>query len=176
MTATLDPARYARLKDLHFELEELAPAARAARLAALDADEPDLARALRKRFGGDAKPLAILDRAERLERTGGAPQLPQYRIVRELGVGGMGRVWLAERRLDDAAQLVALKQIAHSHWNDEDERRFQRERRILAALDHPNIAALIDGGRDAQGAPFLATAFVDGERCASSSYSSTPSA
>jgi serine/threonine-protein kinase len=169
MTVAADPALYARLKDLHFELDALPADGREARLRELDAAEPALAAALRKRFDGGERPLDILDRAERQEslRKGGdagAPQLPQYRIVRELGRGGMGRVWLAERRLDDAAQLVALKQIASLHWDDGDERRFQRERRILATLDHPHIAALVDGGRDAQGAPFLATVFVDGER------------
>jgi len=164
MTAAPDAARYARLKDLHLELDELPEAARAQRLRELDGEDPDLARALRRRFEGSGRPLDILDRAERQERDAGAPQLPHYRIVRELGRGGMGRVWLAERRLDDAAQLVALKQIATTHWDDADERRFQRERRILASLDHPGIAALVDGGRDAQGAPYLATAFVDGER------------
>ncbi len=165
MTTAPDAARYARLKDLHFELDELPAEAREARLRELDAGEPELALSLRRRFVDDGgRPPDIFDRAERVERDGGAPQLPHYRIIRELGRGGMGRVWLAERRLDDAAQLVALKQIASLHWNDEDERRFQRERRILASLDHPNIAPLVDGGRDAQGAPFLATAYVDGER------------
>jgi eukaryotic-like serine/threonine-protein kinase len=167
MTAIDESARYARLKDLHFELDALAAGEREARLRELEADEAAVVAALRKRFASSERPLDIFDRAERMESTvkdGGAPQLPHYRIVRELGRGGMGRVWLAERRLDDAAQLVALKQIASVHWNDEDERRFQRERRILATLDHPNIAPLIDGGRDAAGAPYLATAFVDGER------------
>ena len=164
MTAAPDPARYARLKDLHFELDALEPARREQHLCELATSEPGLATALRRRFAGPERPLDILDRAERAERDSAAPQLPHYRIVRELGRGGMGRVWLAERRLDDAAQLVALKQIANAHWSDDDERRFQRERRILATLDHPNIAALLDGGRDAQGAPYLATTFVDGQR------------
>ncbi len=164
MSATLDPARYARLKDLHFELEALPVTQRFQRLREIEATEPDLGTALRKRFGGAARALDILDRAEHRERDAAAPQLPHYRIVRELGRGGMGRVWLAERELDGATQVVALKQIAEASWSDEDERRFQRERRILAALDHPNIAALVDGGRDAAGSPFLATAFVDGQR------------
>mgnify|MGYP001168710956 CR=1 FL=1 len=164
MSATLDPARYARLKDLHFELEALPITQRFQRLREIETAEPDLGAALRKRFGGAARALDILDRAEHRERDAAAPQLPHYRIVRELGRGGMGRVWLAERELDGATQVVALKQIAEASWSDEDDRRFQRERRILAALDHQNIAALVDGGRDGAGAPFLATAFVDGQR------------
>jgi tetratricopeptide (TPR) repeat protein/predicted Ser/Thr protein kinase len=164
MSATLDPARYARLKDLHFELEALPLHRREARLRDIEATDPEFAAALRKRFDATPRPFDILDRAEHRHRDAAEPQLPHYRIVRELGRGGMGRVWLAERELDGATQRVALKQIAQAAWSDEDERRFQRERRILAALDHPNIAALVDGGRDAAGAPFLATAFVDGQR------------
>lgn len=164
MTAAPDPARYARLKDLHFELDALPLAQRHRRLLEIEASEPELGAALRKRFGERAPALDILDRAEHREREAAAPQLPHYRIVRELGRGGMGRVWLAERELDGARQLVALKQIAQAGWGDEDERRFQRERRILATLDHPNIAALVDGGRDAADAPYLATVFVEGQR------------
>ncbi len=164
MDATPDAARYARLKDLHFELAALSLPQRSARLREIEAAEPELGAALRKRFGDAARDNDILARAEHRERDAAAPQLPHYRIVRELGRGGMGRVWLAERELDGAKQWVALKQIAQAGWSDEDERRFQRERRILATLDHPNIAALVDGGRDAGGAPYLATAFVDGPR------------
>jgi serine/threonine-protein kinase len=76
----------------------------------------------------------------------------------------MGRVWLAQRHLGDAVQQVALKQIAHARRDEDDRRRFERERRILAELEHPYIAALVDGGSDASGAPYLATVFVDGER------------
>ena len=164
MAATPDAARYARLKDLHFELEALPEAQRTPRLREIEATEPEIGAVLRQRFAGSIRALDILDRAEHRERDAATPQLPHYRIVRELGRGGMGRVWLAERELDGARQLVALKQIALAGWSDEDERRFQRERRILATLDHPNIAALVDGGRDAAGAPYLATAYVDGQR------------
>lgn len=164
MTATPDPARYARLKELHFELDALPSTQRAARMQEIASAEPEIGAALRQRFGNRERPLDLLDRTERKERDAAAPVLPHYRIVRELGRGGMGRVWLAERQLDDATQLVALKQIAQSGWSDEDERRFQRERRILATLDHSNIAALVDGGRDAEGAPYLATTYVDGLR------------
>ena len=95
---------------------------------------------------------------------GDAPRLAGYRILHELGRGGMGVVWLAERQVGDAVQKVALKQISHGDWDAEALRRFQRERRILAALEHPHIAALVDGGTDVQGRAFLATQYIDGER------------
>ncbi|MCC6561349.1 MAG: hypothetical protein IT478_08335, partial [Xanthomonadales bacterium] len=85
MTAVPDPARYARLKDLHFELDALEPARREERLRELATNEPGLATALRRRFTAAQRPLDILDRAERTERDSAAPQLPHYRIVRELG-------------------------------------------------------------------------------------------
>jgi eukaryotic-like serine/threonine-protein kinase len=153
-------AGYARQKAAFLELLELDADARHERLAALAREEPDLAAALQRQLDAAGQPLPLLDRPASAPQP---PQLPHYRLLRELGRGGMGVVWLAERALGDARQPVALKQIAHAHWTEEDRRRFERERRILAGLDHPNIAALVDGGSDAQGAPFLSTQFVEGE-------------
>ena len=152
---------YQRRKDAWFDLSELEPAALAQRLDAIARDDAALAAALHAQFAAAGQPVALLDRASAVA---GAPALPQYRVLRELGRGGMGRVWLAERRIGDAVQQVALKQILHGAWHAEDRRRFERERRILAGLAHPNIAALVDGGSDADGVPWLATAYVDGER------------
>ncbi len=159
MATAHDPETYARLKAAYFELEALPDAARAQRLAELHARDPTFAAALARRLNPEAGPADLLTRAVEPESV---PQIAGYRVLRELGRGGMGRVWLAERALDGATQPVALKQILHGRWDEADLRRFQRERRILAALDHPNIAALIDGGRDQSGAPYLATTYVDG--------------
>jgi tetratricopeptide (TPR) repeat protein len=159
MAAAQDPETYARLKAAYFELEALPEAVRAQRLAEHHAQDPAFAAALARRLNPGAAPGDVLTRAVEPETL---PQIAGYRVVRELGRGGMGRVWLAERSLDGTTQTVALKQILHGRWDDDDLRRFQRERRILAALDHPNIAALIDGGRDQSGAPYLATNHVDG--------------
>lgn len=159
MAAAQDPETYARLKAAFFELEALPEALRAQRLAEYHAQDPAFAAALARRLNPGAGPNDLLTRAVEAETL---PQIAGYRVIRELGRGGMGRVWLAERALDGATQAVALKQILHGRWDEDDLRRFQRERRILAALDHPNIAALIDGGRDQSGAPYLATTYVDG--------------
>lgn len=159
MPPAADPTQYAREKEAFFELDALPAVDRAQRLTELAAKDPEFAALLSRRFEPSARQSELLDR---VERAFDGPQLAHYYIVRELGRGGMGRVWLAERLLDNTRQQVALKQILHSHWDDEDLRRFQRERRILATLDHPNIAALLDGGRDNNGAPYLATKFVDG--------------
>src|SRR4249919_2640994 len=69
-----------------------------------------------------------------------------YSILRELGRGGMGSVFLAARADGEFEQQVALKIIRQSFADRELERYFRRERQILASLNHPNIAKLIDGG------------------------------
>ena len=152
---------YRRRKEVWLELFELDPATRSRRLDMLAGEDAELAASLRAQFAATDQASPLLDRVGRGAQP---PELPQYELIRELGRGGMGRVWLAERRLGDAVQSVALKQIVHAGWDAEDRRRFERERRILATLSHPNIAALVDGGSDVHGAPFLATTFVDGER------------
>lgn len=152
---------YEERKRIWFELLELDATARAARLDALAVASPALAAELREQWNASGRTVPLLDRCD---AAGSAPELPGYRILGEIGRGGMGRVWLAERQLGDAVQRVAVKQIADSGWDAGDRRRFERERRILASLHHPHIAALLDGGSDARGAPWLAVAYVDGER------------
>jgi serine/threonine-protein kinase len=84
-----------------------------------------------------------------------------FRIVREIGRGGMGRVFLGERADGDFEQRVALKLIQHGAPGIV--RRFVEERRILALLEHPGIARLIDGGITANGLPYFAMELVEGE-------------
>ena len=112
----------------------------------------------------DDKP-AFLDQPV-LSVHGRDPDLGQhvgsYEIVDLLGRGGMGAVYLARRR-DDYRQRVALKLIKRGMDSDEIVRRFQNERQILADLDHPNIARLLDGGTAADGRPFLVMEYVEGE-------------
>ncbi len=86
-----------------------------------------------------------------------------YRIVREIGRGGMGAVFLAERADGAFQQQVALKIIRHGVAEGELERHFRRERQILASLNHPNIAKLLDGGVSDTGELFLAMEFIAGE-------------
>lgn len=89
----------------------------------------------------------------------------RYRIVRELGHGGMGTVYLAERADGEYRQQVALKTLnVDAGTSPMLAERLRSERQILAQLQHPNIARLLDGGTDAGGRPFLAMEYVDGER------------
>lgn len=84
-------------------------------------------------------------------------------VLRQLlGRGGMGEVWLGERVDADFEQRVAIKLVQQGAAEGELLRRFHTERRILSGLQHPHIARLIDGGRTAQGEPYLAMEYVDG--------------
>jgi serine/threonine-protein kinase len=86
-----------------------------------------------------------------------------YRLLREIGQGGMASVWLAERADGLIERRVALK-LPHASWGARSfAERMARERNILASLTHPNIARLCDAGIDAGGRPFLALEYVDGQ-------------
>src|SRR5580658_10450190 len=75
-----------------------------------------------------------------------APRIPPYRVLREIGHGGMGIVYLAERADGEYRKRVAIK-VANAHMvGEESLRRFRTERQVAAALDHPNIVRLLDGG------------------------------
>src|SRR5713226_2044687 len=89
-------------------------------------------------------------------------QIGRYRIVRELGRGGMGAVYLAERTEEDVRQLVALKLLKRELNTADIRRRFQHERRILAGLEHPQITRLLDVGSTSDGVPFFVMEYVDG--------------
>jgi serine/threonine-protein kinase len=88
----------------------------------------------------------------------------RYRIIREIGRGGMGAVFLAERADGEFQQQVALKIVWRSFADTEHAQRFRRERQILASLNHPHIARLLDGGVSGDGEPFLVMEYVEGAR------------
>ena len=88
----------------------------------------------------------------------------RYRIVRMLGSGGMGTVHLAERADDQYQQMVALKLVARNAFHPGTASRFRSERQILARLNHPNIARLLDGGHTELGTPYLVMEYIEGLR------------
>jgi serine/threonine-protein kinase len=108
-------------------------------------------------------PLCILPGME-LNETQANSAVGPYRLVRLLGEGGMGSVWLAERIDGLLERPVALKLPRIFGDPDVLRERMARERAFLAALDHPNIARLYDVGMTADGKPYLALEYVDGER------------
>jgi non-specific serine/threonine protein kinase/serine/threonine-protein kinase len=86
-----------------------------------------------------------------------------YRIIREIGRGGMGAVYLAERDDDEYKKQVAIKLIKRGMDSDAILARFLSERQILARLEHPNIARLLDGGTTADGRPYFVMEYIPGQ-------------
>jgi tetratricopeptide (TPR) repeat protein len=168
---TLD---YAGLLPLLDELLDTPETDRAAWLARLPdtytASRPHLARMLQASVHFAALPrvpnfvsAAISDAASlvRVEDLTPGERIGPYELIRELGRGGMGRVWLANRADGAFTRAVALK-LPLVNWAGHLGERMQRERDILAALEHPNIARFYDAGSDAQGRPFMAMEYVEG--------------
>jgi eukaryotic-like serine/threonine-protein kinase len=85
-----------------------------------------------------------------------------YRLLAEIGHGGMGRVFLAERADDQYSQKVAIKIVKNDVLGSGVHQRFRAERQILANLEHPGIARLLDGGATESGSPYLVMEYVDG--------------
>ena len=172
--ATLD---WPRLKALFAEAVELQRDQRDAWLRERCADAPELLAELRglleehdaapcSMLAADARPLVAEltfggDNAETALQGGAA--VGPYRVLRTLGEGGMGRVYLAERADGQFRQRVALKVIRGEYATAQLRERFLRERDILARLNHPNIAQLHDGGVTETGAPFFTLEYIDGE-------------
>jgi serine/threonine protein kinase len=88
----------------------------------------------------------------------------RFRIARLLGRGGMGAVYLAERADDQYQQQVALKVVTRNVLHGDLSRRFRAERQILARLNHPNIARLLDGGHMPDGTPYIVMEYIEGLR------------
>jgi serine/threonine protein kinase/tetratricopeptide (TPR) repeat protein len=85
-----------------------------------------------------------------------------YRIVKEIGRGGSGAVYLAVRDDDEYRKTVAIKLLRSGMHDAETVRRFRHERQILASIEHPLIAKLLDGGSMADGSPYLVMEYIDG--------------
>jgi len=163
-----------RLSSLLDTALDLAPEAREAWLDTLPADTQALAPVLRnllaRHAAGDT--LDFIDRppafdpprddasADRAFAAGA--MVGPYRLLRELGAGGMGEVWLAERADGTLKRQVALKLPTLGVRRAILVQRFERERDILAGLEHPHIARLYDAGFADDGQPYLALEFVEG--------------
>lgn len=139
----------------------LASDERAAFLERECGDDPELRRTLDAMLAADARSTGFLDFEPAPAAAATLPrEVGPYRLLRELGQGGMGRVYLAERADALYRKQVAIKFLRHDFGDLRE--RFANERRILAALDHRNIARLIDAGHDAHGQPYVVMEYIDG--------------
>ena len=151
---------FRRLREAFHAVVALAPGERAAQLAGLAAQDPSLHDGVRDLLAN----LVEDDLQAPASATAAPLQIGPYRVVEWLGSGGMGEVYRAERVSGGFEQCVALKLVRGGALLGALNRRFLRERQILARLEHPNIARLIDGGFTAAGQPWLAMEYVAGER------------
>lgn len=163
----------ARALALFERLVDLDDAERQAILARESADEPRLAALVREYLTADAAPSPFLDGDQsdllglladdtetELLPYGG--HIAGYRLLNVAGRGGMAVVYAAERMVGDVQQRVALKLVNRGLDADELLRRFRHETRMLASLEHPNIARFHDAGSTADGRPYLVMEYVEG--------------
>jgi serine/threonine protein kinase/uncharacterized protein HemY len=171
---------YARLRALFEQCADMAPGERAEWLDR-HATDTGLRIELELMLAADAHhapllrhdPAELVDRLEAVGTAGHADgdDLPclvgrrygAFQLIELIGRGGQGVVYRAERVEGDFAQTVAVKLLNQGIHDPQQHRRFRREREILARLDHPGVARLIDGGVSDEGVPYLIMDFVDGE-------------
>ncbi|MEW9572172.1 protein kinase [Rhodanobacter sp. Si-c] len=163
--------RYLRAKHIAMSVLEADASGRDAAIVRECGDDEELAREVRwmiaavERSHTATLPLLPGDTVDLsgLDAQANAPR--RYRLVRRVGEGGMGVVYLAERADAGFAQQVALKVLGTGAVGSPTLlERFARERQLLARLEHPGIARLLDGGLLSDGQPFLAMEYVEGER------------
>jgi len=159
MTTLLDIHRFAALKQAFKDVCEAPEHVRSERLCEIALRDPALARELGQLLDSlEPADLHPPDEKAALARL----QFGPFQVLRRIGTGGMGEVFLAQRTDQGFVQQVALKRVHALARSPESTRRFLRERQLLARLDHPGIARLVDGGVSADERPWLAMEFVDG--------------
>ena len=158
--------RFQQLEELFNQAVSMPATARAEWLASLDL-EPALHEELRALLAADAEPQALTDRFDGALNSASAighagVRLGQWRLLHEIGAGGAGVVWLAERADAQYEQQAAIK-INRAIAASDAAAQLRHERQILASLDHPVIARLLDGGETDDGHPYLVMEYVRGE-------------
>ncbi len=162
-------AEWRKVDELFQAAVELSPDQREAFLAVACGSDDDLRRQVQELLDADGRSTDGLGAAVEAEigSFGGADdwkgrRIGSYELVRKLGEGGMGAVYLAGR-VGEFRQQVTVKLIKAGMDSDGILRRFRNERQILASLNHRNIARLIDGGTTASGQPYFVMDYIDGE-------------
>jgi eukaryotic-like serine/threonine-protein kinase len=173
------PERWAQIRQIFEGAIERAPKDRAAYLRVVCARDDEMRREVESLLdshddasGFLAKPAADLGYTLHYagEESGEYPagfRAGPYQLEKRIGHGGMGSVWLAtafgNSQNPGNSQKVAVKLVKRGMDTSEILRRFRMERQVLASLDHPNIARLIDGGSTPEGMPYLAMEYVEGK-------------
>jgi serine/threonine protein kinase/tetratricopeptide (TPR) repeat protein len=172
----MDARRWQRVGAMFDEVVDVPAGERAALLTKLCADDPTLRSDVEALLCADdaadrfdtridsARNAAAADWVvhDDAHATRNGDRIGPWRLIRELGRGGMGVVWLAERADGQFEQRAALKLIKRGMDSDAVLARFLRERQILARLEHTHIARLLDGGLADDGRPYFAMEYVEG--------------
>ncbi|HET6975125.1 MAG TPA: protein kinase [Pyrinomonadaceae bacterium] len=162
----MSPETWQEIKRIFNAAVELDPAEQVAFLDSSDLDN-DVRREVERMLAADYATVRDHSLLATHSFTEGARlegrRIGRYRIVSEVGRGGMGAVFAAVRDDGQFEQKVAIKVILSGLNTDTIARRFRNERQILASLEHPNIARLLDGGMSDDGLPFYVMEFIEGE-------------
>src|SRR5687767_12557685 len=182
----MSPERWREIEEVFEAAVEMPPAARASFLAERCGSDEELKAEVLKLLKSDDSAADFIESpiwtdsnflntsakkelSNSIERENGdrdgfvGKQIGVYRLAREIGRGGMGAVYLAERADGEFQQRVAIKLIKRGMDSDFIIRRFRHERQILASFEHPFIARLVDGGTTSDNVPYFVMEFVEGE-------------
>ncbi|HEX8292342.1 MAG TPA: protein kinase [Pyrinomonadaceae bacterium] len=169
----MTPERWKQIEGVFDAAIDLAPAEREAYLAAACGGDAELRRQVELLIRSHDAAGSFIEEPAVAGVLGGGGKFEEepaligrrvgsYRIVRELGRGGMGAVYLAVRADDEFQKRVAIKLVKRGMDTDFILRRFRQERQILASLEHQNIARLLDGGTTDDGLPFFVMEYIEG--------------
>jgi non-specific serine/threonine protein kinase/serine/threonine-protein kinase len=158
--------RWRQIKEVLAAALEASPADRAGVLDGLCANDAEIRGEVEKLLALESRANAALDSravpGALLREVAPPERIGAYRILREIGHGGMGVVYLGERADGEFAKQVAIKLITRGRPDAGLERRFRRERQILAQFEHAGIARLFDGGATEDGQPYFVMEYIDG--------------
>ena len=160
----MNPERWERIKELFGSALEKEPAEREAFLIGACGEDASLHAELKSLLAsyGSERSASFPQSGEVADLAG--RRIGPYEVQRRIGAGGMGAVYLAVRADDVYSKQVALKVVQADIDAQELVHRFRHERQILATLDHPNIAKLLDGGTTDAGLPYFVMDYVEGTR------------
>ncbi len=163
----METERWSQVEGLFLRCEGLTKDAQRQLLEGACGDQPDLRQQVEGMLAGDRLGTDWMGRMIRqalVQEPEARPRrIGRYRLLGELGRGGLSTVHLAERADDQYRQRVALKLVRRGLESDETLRRMRRERQILADLEHPNIARLLDGDATADGVPYFVMEHIEGQ-------------
>ena len=169
----MNPERWRRVKELFQQTLEMPAGEPAAFIEAASADDERLRQEVHTLLSShdaatdflnnppQAAAAAVTELHDRASRVG--DRIGPYKVLRRIGRGGTGSVYLAVRDDDEFQRRVAIKLVRRGMATTDILRRFRSERQILASIDHPYIARLLDGGSTDDGVPYFVMEYIEGE-------------